>query len=95
MHETVLITGTSSGIDNLTAQCDKFSMSAGNKEADPQVVVAGVQVPSAMVKQIADSLVKPVPLGLPQGIRATRVTAATEGLLIDLSGTDVDVTALR
>ena len=63
--------------------------------ADPQVVVAGVQVPSAMVKQIADSLVKPVPLGLPQGIRATRVTAATEGLLIDLSGTDVDVTALR
>ncbi|MBK9521264.1 MAG: hypothetical protein IPO13_06535 [Rhodocyclaceae bacterium] len=42
MNETVLITGTSSGIDNLIAQCDKFSMSAGNKEADPQVVASTI-----------------------------------------------------
>ena len=63
--------------------------------SDPQVVVAGFQVPSTMVKQIADSLLKPVPLGLPQGIRATRLTAASDGLVIDLTGTDVDITAVR
>ncbi len=60
-----------------------------------QVVVAGIQVPASIVKQIADSLLRPVPLGLPQGIGATRVTAEPDGLTFGLAGHDVDVTALR
>ncbi len=63
--------------------------------ADPDVVVAGFQVPSTAVKQIADALLTPVPLGLPQGITATSVSAEPAGLTFALSGKNVDVTALR
>lgn len=62
---------------------------------ETQVVVAGFQVPASVVQQIADSLVKPVSLGLPQGIKATAVSAEADGLTFTLSGRDVDVTALR
>ena len=63
--------------------------------SDPQIVLAGIQLPPALVKQVTDTLLQPVPLGLPQGIKATKVTADASGLVFELAGKDVDVTALR
>lgn len=60
-----------------------------------EVVVAGIQVPGSVVKQITDTLVRPIPLGLPRGIEATSVTAEESGVVFGLTGHGVDLTALR
>ncbi len=62
--------------------------------AEPAVVVAGIQVPAAVVKQISDALMKPINLGLPGSLRAVDVTASPMGLMVHLEGKDVDLSAL-
>ncbi len=62
---------------------------------EPDVSVAGYALPPSLVQQVVDALIRPVSLPLPQGIRATEVEVRDEGLVVALTGTDVEVTALR
>lgn len=58
--------------------------------ADPQLSVAGLELPQSAVDSLLRSVVKPVPItGLPFDITLSAVTAEETGLFIDLEGSNV------
>lgn len=60
---------------------------------DPQLSVAGVEVPDATSQALLDTLVKPAPIkGVPFGLTLTGVTAQREGLVAGVRGDNVTFT---
>lgn len=62
---------------------------------EPKATVNGVAVPEQLTGAIVTAVMKPIDLGLPVGLRATRVEAADGGLVLSLEGRDVDLAQLR
>lgn len=59
--------------------------------ADPEVSVAGVDVPDSTAEALLGSTMKPARLtGIPYGLTVTGVTARPEGLVADVTGENVD-----
>ncbi|HEX8508490.1 MAG TPA: DUF2993 domain-containing protein [Propionibacteriaceae bacterium] len=57
---------------------------------DPELTVAGVDVPDTTSKALLDSIVKPAPVrGVPFGLKIIDVTAMPEGLVAGVQGSDV------
>jgi hypothetical protein len=55
--------------------------------AQPQLSVAGVQVPEGTAQALLSSVAKPAPLrGVPFGLKVTGVTAQQDGLAAGLTG---------
>lgn len=56
---------------------------------DARATVQDYEIPDAVVQEAAEKMVKPTPISLPLGLRATGVRAVEEGLELDLEGTHV------
>lgn len=61
---------------------------------EPEAVVAKVNLPKDLVDQLLASQVKPVPLPLPGSLQATGLQAREDGLVLQVIGSDVDLTRL-
>ena len=58
--------------------------------ADPEISVAGVDVPDTTARALLDSLLQPVRLtGVPYGLRVSELTAEPDGLVAQVTGQDV------
>jgi len=58
--------------------------------AEPELRVAGVDVPESTSQALLDTLVKPVPIsGIPYGLSVTGLTAQPDGLRATVTGRDV------
>jgi hypothetical protein len=58
--------------------------------ADPQLTVAGVDVPDTTSQALLDALVKPAPItGVPYGLTVTEITARPDGLTAAVTGENV------
>jgi hypothetical protein len=61
--------------------------------ADPQLAVAGVDVPDTTAQALLGRLLKPVPIsGIPYGLKLSALTATPDGLQAAVSGSDVTFT---
>lgn len=61
--------------------------------ADPQMSVAGVEVPSATAQALLGQVLKPVPItGLPFGASLTSITATEQGLVAGVTASEVALT---
>ena len=59
---------------------------------DAKIVVAGVDLPGFTSKALLRALLKPIPLtGIPLGLRVTAVSAADDGIHVDLNGDDLPI----
>jgi hypothetical protein len=57
---------------------------------DPEITVAGVDVPGATSQALLDALVKPAPItGVPYGLSVTDITAQADGLTAAVTGENV------
>ncbi|GAB3702828.1 LmeA family phospholipid-binding protein [Mariniluteicoccus flavus] len=57
--------------------------------AQPRAELAGQKVPDSIVRLVMNDVVRPTPLNLPLGLRATGATASADGLDLQLTGKDV------
>lgn len=56
---------------------------------DAKITIIGVQLTDAITQQIVGRYAKPIPLPLPDGLRADRLTVAESGVTLRVSGDDV------
>ncbi|TQL57340.1 DUF2993 family protein [Propioniferax innocua] len=56
---------------------------------DASATVQGYEIPDVVVQEAVEKMVKPTPISLPLGLRATGVRSSRKGLELDISGTDV------
>ncbi|WP_342373263.1 LmeA family phospholipid-binding protein [Propioniciclava soli] len=77
------LTGTVTAVPVVDAATQTVRLEA------PEVDVAGVRIPDQAVAALVDTVWQPVSLDLPYAIDVTAITATQEGLLVDLTGTDV------
>lgn len=59
--------------------------------ADARATVAGYEIPDDVVQGTVDDLVKPLPISLPLGLRASGVRATQAGLELDIAGSEVQL----
>lgn len=71
------------GVPHIDPAAQTFTLS------DPQVQLAGMAVPDSIVKTVMQDVVKPAPVDLPLGLRATTATPSPDGLDIAVTGQDV------
>lgn len=76
-----------SAVPSINQQTQEFQL------LDARAAIAGYQIPDEVVQATVDQLVKPTPITLPLGLRATGVRALPEGLELEISGTDVRLTS--
>lgn len=58
---------------------------------EARIDVAGVELTESLSQQILDRAVRPIPLDAGEGVRVTGVQATADGLVADLTATDVPV----
>nr|WP_231747917.1 DUF2993 domain-containing protein [Auraticoccus cholistanensis] len=58
---------------------------------DVRLNVASYDIPDALAESITAAVVRPVPLELPLGLGADALRSTPEGMSLDFSGTDVDL----
>lgn len=63
--------------------------------SEPKVTVANYTLPDAITRPLIAALVKPIDLGMPSSLSATAVDATEDGLIVTITGSDVDLTALK
>jgi hypothetical protein len=64
--------------------------------ADPEITVAGVDVPDTTSQALLDALVKPAPItGVPYGLTVTEITAQPDGLTAEVTGENVTFSRQR
>jgi hypothetical protein len=57
---------------------------------DPEISVAGVDVPDTTARALLDTLLQPVPLtGVPYGLRVSEITAEPDGLVAEVAGQNI------
>lgn len=56
---------------------------------DARATVQGYEIPDEVVQDAVEEMVRPTPISLPLGLRATAVRATPEGMELDIEGTDV------
>ena len=57
--------------------------------ADPRLTVSGVEIPAQVATALVKQLVKPIPLSMPHGLRATALAVAADGATVRLAGTNL------
>jgi hypothetical protein len=77
-----------SGTPRLNAKEQTMTLS------DARISVAGVNLPEFTSQALLAALLNPIPLkGMPLGMTVTRITAAEDGVHVDLVGDNLDVTS--
>ena len=62
--------------------------------SDARISVAGVNLPDFTAQALLAALLRPIPLkGIPLGLTASRITAAEDGVHVDLVGDNLTVAA--